>query len=78
MVVQIWVFDQEDGSARLLRQRSGHSAPPSKIRYYGADGHTILTAAPVKGCCVCVCVLVCVCVCMCLCVFLKERIVSLV
>jgi U3 small nucleolar RNA-associated protein 21 len=40
--VKMWVFDQEDGSARLLRQRSGHSAPPTRVRYYAQD--TLLSA----------------------------------
>ena len=40
--VKMWIFDQEDGSARLLRARNGHSAPPSKVRYYST--HTILSA----------------------------------
>lgn len=29
---QIWILDTADGSARVLRQRTGHSAPPIKIR----------------------------------------------
>ena len=40
--VKMWVFDQEDGTARLLRQRSGHSAPPTRVRYYSQD--TLLSA----------------------------------
>ena len=30
--LKIWIFDQADGSARLLRSRSGHSAPPNRVR----------------------------------------------
>lgn len=33
--VKQWVFDSADSSARLLRFRSGHSAPPACIQYYG-------------------------------------------
>ena len=33
----MWVFDHQDGSARLLRQRQGHKAPPSQITYYGSS-----------------------------------------
>ncbi|KAJ7375630.1 WD repeat-containing protein 36, partial [Desmophyllum pertusum] len=40
----IWIFDQPDGSGRLLRSRSSHSAPPSKIRFYGSLGVNILSA----------------------------------
>ena len=41
----MWIFDQPDGGARLLRERSGHSAPPNYIRYYGyKDGFNILSA----------------------------------
>ena len=40
--VKLWVFDAEDGAGRLLRMRSGHSAPPRRIRFYGA--HDILSA----------------------------------
>ena len=28
---QTWIFDQSDGSARLLRQCEGHSAPPTHV-----------------------------------------------
>eukprot|EP00752_Nemacystus_decipiens_P004264 g3895.t1 len=33
--IKMWVFDSPDGTARLLRSREGHSAPPRSIRYYG-------------------------------------------
>jgi len=39
-----WIFDMSDGGARLLRQREGHSHPPTRVRYYGAAGHNILSA----------------------------------
>jgi U3 small nucleolar RNA-associated protein 21 len=41
--LRMWIFDQSDGSARLLRSRSGHSGPPNRIRFYGEDGtHAVL------------------------------------
>ncbi|KAJ7294300.1 hypothetical protein O6H91_Y267700 [Diphasiastrum complanatum] len=39
----MWIFDSSDGEARLLRFRSGHSAPPTCIQYYG-NGRHILSA----------------------------------
>ena len=33
-----------DGGGRLLNQRTGHSAPPSKVKYYGSQGDVILSA----------------------------------
>ncbi|XP_068725814.1 WD repeat-containing protein 36-like [Montipora capricornis] len=42
--LKIWIFDQPDGSGRLLRSRSSHSAPPTKIRFYGSRGKDILSA----------------------------------
>ncbi|KAH7352308.1 hypothetical protein KP509_19G039200 [Ceratopteris richardii] len=41
--LKMWIFDSNDGEARLLRFRSGHSAPPAFIRYYG-NGRHILSA----------------------------------
>ena len=43
--VKVWAFDATDNGARILRYREGHSAPPTKIRYYGDDGRVILSAA---------------------------------
>ena len=40
-----WIFDNADGSARKLRARAGHAAPPSHVQFYGAAGHVLLTAA---------------------------------
>ena len=40
----MWIFDLPDGGGRLLRERSGHSAPPNKLRHYGSTGHNILSA----------------------------------
>lgn len=39
-----WLFDSPTAAPRLLRQRSGHHAPPHLIRYYGEDGKSILSA----------------------------------
>ena len=32
--LKVWLFDQPTGGARLLRSRSGHSAPPSLVRFH--------------------------------------------
>ena len=42
--IRMWIFDQSDGSARLLRSRCGHSAPPMKLRYLCPGGRGILSA----------------------------------
>ncbi|RZC37447.1 WD repeat-containing protein 36, partial [Asbolus verrucosus] len=44
--LKLWIFDMTDGGARLLRIREGHSAPPSFIRFHGANGHNLLSTAP--------------------------------
>ncbi|KAJ1260095.1 hypothetical protein BS78_10G205900 [Paspalum vaginatum] len=41
--IKMWIFDSNEGDARLLRFRSGHSAPPRCIRFYG-NGKCILSA----------------------------------
>lgn len=46
--VKQWLFDNADGSGRLLRFRSGHAAPPSCLRYYG-DGTRLLSAGLPKA-----------------------------
>ncbi|KAL4237143.1 WD repeat-containing protein 36 [Mactra antiquata] len=43
--LKVWIFDKPDGGGRLLRERSGHSAPVNMIRHYATNGHNILTAA---------------------------------
>ncbi|EEZ98071.1 WD repeat-containing protein 36 [Tribolium castaneum] len=43
--LKLWIFDRSDGGARLLRIREGHSAPPSHLRFHGANGHNILSCA---------------------------------
>lgn len=42
--IRMWIFDQSDGSARLLRSRCGHSAPPMKLRYLCPGGRGIMSA----------------------------------
>lgn len=41
--MKMWIFDTSDGEPRLLRFRSGHSAPPLCIKFY-ANGRHILSA----------------------------------
>ncbi|KAK3221191.1 hypothetical protein Dsin_008216 [Dipteronia sinensis] len=41
--IKMWIFDTSDGDPRLLRFRSGHSAPPLCISFY-ANGRHILSA----------------------------------
>jgi len=45
----MWIFDMADGGARLLRQRSGHSEPPTKLRFHGNDGQVLLSAGKRSG-----------------------------
>ncbi|KTW25647.1 hypothetical protein T552_03507 [Pneumocystis carinii B80] len=40
-----WIFDSPDSTPRLLKHRSGHSAPPSIIRFYQNDSHFILSTS---------------------------------
>ncbi|KAF9923847.1 hypothetical protein FBU30_006106 [Linnemannia zychae] len=42
--VKQWIFDSLDGLPRLLKSRSGHHQPPTHIKYYGEDGHFILSS----------------------------------
>jgi U3 small nucleolar RNA-associated protein 21 len=42
--VKVWIFDMSDGSARLLRHRSGHSLPPTRIRFHDQAGASVLSA----------------------------------
>lgn len=41
--VKQWIFDNQDGTARLLRFRAGHSAPPTHVTFYG-EGKRLLSA----------------------------------
>uniref|UniRef100_A0A182Q2F6 Uncharacterized protein n=1 Tax=Anopheles farauti TaxID=69004 RepID=A0A182Q2F6_9DIPT len=42
--LKMWIFDLTDGAARLLRFREGHSAPPTCVRYHGANGRNIVSS----------------------------------
>ncbi|GAA5967551.1 hypothetical protein JCM11641_005691 [Rhodosporidiobolus odoratus] len=42
--VKQWLLDTPTSAPRLLKQRSGHHAPPHLVRYYGDDGKALLTA----------------------------------
>lgn len=42
--VKQWLFESPTAAPRLLKQRSGHHAPPHLVRYYGDDGKAVLTA----------------------------------
>ena len=39
--LKLWIFDQPDGSGRLLKSRQGHYAPPTRVKFYG--GTTLAT-----------------------------------
>lgn len=42
--IKMWIFDHlHGGTARLLKSREGHKAPPTRIRYYG--NNTLATMA---------------------------------
>uniref|UniRef100_A0A8C2DGH9 WD repeat domain 36 n=1 Tax=Cyprinus carpio TaxID=7962 RepID=A0A8C2DGH9_CYPCA len=42
--IRVWIFDVAGGDGRLLRQRIGHSAPPTKIRHHDQSSLNILSA----------------------------------
>eukprot|EP00696_Hemimastix_kukwesjijk_P003618 gnl/Hemi2/14424_TR4887_c0_g1_i1.p1 gnl/Hemi2/14424_TR4887_c0_g1~~gnl/Hemi2/14424_TR4887_c0_g1_i1.p1 ORF type:complete len:937 (-),score=245.99 gnl/Hemi2/14424_TR4887_c0_g1_i1:109-2919(-) len=43
--LKMWIFDRPDFTGRVLRHRVGHSAPPSRIKFYpNPDTHMILSA----------------------------------
>ncbi|KAI5899586.1 Utp21-domain-containing protein [Schizophyllum commune H4-8] len=44
--VKQWLFDLPTAAPRLLKSRTGHRAPPTLVRFYGADGKQVLTAGP--------------------------------
>jgi hypothetical protein len=46
--LKMWIFDAADGTARLLKSRQGHTAPPRRIRYCPSPllMHSLLYAAP--------------------------------
>ena len=43
--LKMWIFDRADGSARLLRSRAGHSAPPTQIRFYSTTDNILSSSA---------------------------------
>jgi U3 small nucleolar RNA-associated protein 21 len=43
--VKHFIFDNADGSARELRGRAGHAAPPKCLAFYGDSGTVLLSAA---------------------------------
>uniref|UniRef100_K3W5I7 Small-subunit processome Utp21 domain-containing protein n=1 Tax=Globisporangium ultimum (strain ATCC 200006 / CBS 805.95 / DAOM BR144) TaxID=431595 RepID=K3W5I7_GLOUD len=48
--LKMWIFDHlNGGTARLLKSREGHRAPPTRIRYYG--NNTLSTADGSDGTC---------------------------
>uniref|UniRef100_A0A671SS19 WD repeat-containing protein 36-like n=1 Tax=Sinocyclocheilus anshuiensis TaxID=1608454 RepID=A0A671SS19_9TELE len=42
--IRVWIFDVAGGDGRLLRQRTGHSAPPTKIQHHDQSSLNILSA----------------------------------
>jgi U3 small nucleolar RNA-associated protein 21 len=49
--LRMWIFDGADGSARQLKHRAGHTAPPRRIRYYGDVTEAGMgTGADARGC----------------------------
>ena len=42
--LKMWIFDQPDGTARLLRSRSGHSGAPDRVRFY-KDARAMLSSS---------------------------------
>jgi U3 small nucleolar RNA-associated protein 21 len=42
--IKIWIFDESDGSGRLLKERCGHSAPPTMIRFHPTISRMIISA----------------------------------
>ena len=42
--LKVWIFDQSDGSARPLRSRCGHSAPPTRVRFWSRGGLGLLSS----------------------------------
>ena len=43
--IRMWIFDQSDNSGRLLRERTGHHAPPTLARYHGTENTRFLLSA---------------------------------
>ena len=44
--LEMYLFDTNDGVGRILRERSGHSEPLTKARFYGdEESHIILSGS---------------------------------
>jgi U3 small nucleolar RNA-associated protein 21 len=49
--LKMWIFDNLNGTARLLKSREGHKAPPTRIRYYGNNTLASMTDGSDGTCC---------------------------
>ncbi|CAI5719104.1 unnamed protein product [Hyaloperonospora brassicae] len=50
--IKLWIFDQiNGGTARLLKSREGHRAPPTRIRYYGNNTLATMSDGADGTCC---------------------------
>ncbi|XP_063933250.1 WD repeat-containing protein 36-like [Zophobas morio] len=47
--IKMWISDRPDANPRLLRSRSGHSAPPVKVRHYDEEGRYLLSSGMDKA-----------------------------
>lgn len=50
--IKMWIFDHlNGGTARLLKSREGHKAPPTRIRYYGNNTFASMADGSDGTCC---------------------------
>lgn len=50
--IKLWIFDHlNGGTARLLKSREGHHAPPTRIRYYGNNTLSTMADGADGTCC---------------------------
>uniref|UniRef100_M4BPC9 Small-subunit processome Utp21 domain-containing protein n=1 Tax=Hyaloperonospora arabidopsidis (strain Emoy2) TaxID=559515 RepID=M4BPC9_HYAAE len=50
--IKLWIFDHlNGGTARLLKSREGHRAPPTRIRYYGNNTLATMSDGADGTCC---------------------------
>ncbi|DBA00249.1 TPA: hypothetical protein N0F65_007893, partial [Lagenidium giganteum] len=50
--IKMWIFDHlTGGTARLLKSREGHKAPPTRIRYYGNNTFASMADGADGTCC---------------------------
>ena len=47
--IKMWVFDGAGGTARLLKERSGHHGPPTIVKFYGSNYETVLSGGRDKS-----------------------------